>query len=451
MSEWKKVKIGEFLEKKSICAENLDNYKELQVLGVSNKLGITITDHKKSKDISKYLYIEENYFAYNPYRINVGSIGLTTKNVNGLVSPAYIVFKTKEHLLLPELLLGFLKSNDGLIQINKLAKGTVRKSLSFNELCNIQMAIPPIEKQHKILNIKKSIQTEIDLLLNENAKQQSYLKKLRQAILQEAIEGQLTANWRLNNPIEKGNPNFDAHALLASIKEQKQQLIAEGKIKKEKLLAPINNDDVPFALPDGWVWVRLGEITLYSEAGKSFLCIEREINNEEWGVVKVSSVSWGEFRERENKLYSKEEPENVKYKINIGDFLISRANTTDLVGRSVIVRELSRNLLLSDKIIRFVFSFEIIKEFSNHFNASIYSRNHFENRATGSSPSMKNVNRSDMELLVIPLPPLTEQHAIVERVDKLLAQVNALQIQVSEREHYAQQLMQAVLKEAFAA
>ena len=78
--------------------------------------------------------------------------------------------------------------------------------------------------------------------------------------MQEAIEGKLTADWRVANPVCLGDPNTDAVALLAMVKAERQKLIAEGTIKKEKLLPPINHDDMPFALPDGWVFVRLGEV-----------------------------------------------------------------------------------------------------------------------------------------------------------------------------------------------
>ncbi len=88
--------------------------------------------------------------------------------------------------------------------------------------------------------------------------------------------------------------------------------------------------------------------------------------------------------------------------------------------------------------------------FVNLFNGSSYAKSHFMNCVTGTSTSMKNLTRSDMETLLIPFPPLAEQHAIVEQVDRLLASVNALEQQVQERKTYAEQLMQAVLKEAFA-
>jgi len=115
------------------------------------------------------------------------------------------------------------------------------------------------EIEGKIKNLHIS-NIKVGTLLDELSNQQTYLTQLRQAILQEAIEGKLTADWRVKNPVQRGNPDYDAQALLATIKTEKQKLMADGKIKKEEPLAPINPDDVPFALPEGWVWVRLGEI-----------------------------------------------------------------------------------------------------------------------------------------------------------------------------------------------
>jgi len=103
----KKKQLAPYVKKKSIRAETLKDYESMNVLGVSNKIGVTVTDHKKSKDRAKYQFIEEGDFVYNPYRINVGSIGLTPKGIRSLVSPAYVVFSATEELL-PELLFDFL-------------------------------------------------------------------------------------------------------------------------------------------------------------------------------------------------------------------------------------------------------------------------------------------------------------------------------------------------------
>ncbi len=88
--------------------------------------------------------------------------------------------------------------------------------------------------------------------------QLSLLKQLRQAVLQEAVEGQLTADWRKLHPLVKGNPQHDAAALLAQIKAEKERLVKAGKIRKEKPLPPIADSDKPFELPAGWVWCQVG-------------------------------------------------------------------------------------------------------------------------------------------------------------------------------------------------
>jgi type I restriction enzyme S subunit len=105
-------------------------------------------------------------------------------------------------------------------------------------------------------------------LVGEFDTQLDYLKQLRQSILQEAIEGKLTAEWRASTTLSlrksgkeiKGNPDYDAAALLEVIKKEKAKLIGEGKLKKEKPLPEIEDSEKPFELPEGWVWCRLGEI-----------------------------------------------------------------------------------------------------------------------------------------------------------------------------------------------
>lgn len=445
MSEWQKVKVGDFLEKTSVLGESIENADELQHLGVSNKLGITITDHKKSKDISKHQYIEKNYFAYNPYRINVGSIGLTPENVVGLVSPAYVVFKTKEHLLLPELLLDFLKSSDGLFQINKLARGTVRKALRFSELCDVEMVIPPIENQQKILKIKQSLQKEIDLLSGEISNQQTYLTQLRQAILQEAIEGKLTADWRVKNPVQKGNPDHDAQALLEMIKAEKQKLMADGKIKKEKPLSPINPDDVPFALPDGWMWVRLGSITeLITSGSRDWAIYYKDEGRAKF--VRMGNLSHDWFDMKNNKIQMVEPPksEGTRTSLIENDLLISI--TGDVGWKALIPPNFGEGYINQHTaLVRFP---NLLRgKFFPIILCSPFSKKQFNAPQRGIKNSLR---LGDISEHIIALPPLAEQNAIVERVDRLLESVNALEQQVTERKNYAEQLMQAVLKEAFA-
>ena len=96
-----------------------------------------------SKNISNYIKVSKFDFAYNPSRINIGSIGINKKEEEGAVSPAYIVFKTKKkwHWFIEK----FIKSEFSKKRIKQLCSGSVRQSLAFEDLCRIELLIPPLE------------------------------------------------------------------------------------------------------------------------------------------------------------------------------------------------------------------------------------------------------------------------------------------------------------------
>lgn len=128
------------------------------VWSVSNTLGfIPSSDYfgkqVASDDIKNYKKILPRYFAYNPARINIGSIALNESNNIGCVSPMYVTYKVRdENVLDPKWLLLLMKSKMGLKQIRKFADGAVRQTLSFDNLKFIQIPLPPIEEQRKVIN-----------------------------------------------------------------------------------------------------------------------------------------------------------------------------------------------------------------------------------------------------------------------------------------------------------
>ena len=105
-------------------------------------------------------------------------------------------------------------------------------------------------------------------------------------------------------------------------------------------------------LPPDWTWKRLGDLVASSEAGWSPSCPEQPRREGRWGILKVSAVSWGEFDAAANKELPLELQPRPQYEVQHGDFLLSRANTAELVARSVVVKNPPPRLLLSDKIIR---------------------------------------------------------------------------------------------------
>ena len=244
------VKLGNFIcEVKEKVKNSGISQDDFTVYGVTNTDGITVTNNKASDDLGNYTVLRENQFAYNPYRVNVGSIGLSLPGTFGAVSPAYVVFETNGQIS-NEFLLYYLKSSLGINLIKWYGdRGGVRSALRFSDLKKIDFPDITLEQQNKLLiKIKK-----LDELLCELYKNLSddKIEILRQSILQQAVEGKLCEQ----------DPNDEpASVLLEKIKAEKERLIAEKKIKKQKSLPPISEEEKPFALPKGWEWCRLGEI-----------------------------------------------------------------------------------------------------------------------------------------------------------------------------------------------
>jgi type I restriction enzyme, S subunit len=239
------------------------------------------------------------------------------------------------------------------------------------------------------------------------------IKKLRELILELAVRGLLVPQ----------DPNDEpASELLKKIAAEKARLVKEGKIKLGKPLPPAGHDETVFSLPSGWAWCRLDNLSLHSEAGWSPKCEEIPRTGSDWGVLKVSAVTWGVFNPAENKVLPATLDAVPEYEVKPGDFLVSRANTSDLVARSVVVQnDAPAKLMLSDKIIRFKFSQEVCAPYLSLFNNSSGARRYYLQVAGGTSSSMKNVSRLQIQSLVVALPPPAEQHRIVAKVDELMA------------------------------
>ncbi|MBI3145537.1 MAG: restriction endonuclease subunit S, partial [Pseudogulbenkiania sp.] len=217
-------------------------------------------------------------------------------------------------------------------------------------------------------------------------------------------------------------------------------------IKKPKPLPEIGADEKPFSLPSGWEWVRLDGLSLHSEAGWSPQCLGTPRTDDKWGVLKVSAVTWGKYNPDENKELPANLAPRSEYEVNTGDFLISRANTADLVARAVVVpANIPKRLMLSDKIIRFVFSENINSEYVLLMNNSQQARSYYAAVAGGTSSSMKNVSREQIRALSIPLPPLSEQSRIVAKVDQLMALCDRLEQQQDRQQALHQTLVNTVL------
>ncbi len=202
-------------------------------------------------------------------------------------------------------------------------------------------------------------------------------------------------------------------------------------------------------LPNGWSICRLGDLLIRIDAGKSFKCEERPARIDEWGVIKVSAMTWGEFDERENKTVTTPEQINPSYEIQPGDLLLSRANTVEYVGAAVFVERCRPHLLLSDKSMRLRPADTSDPRWLRLVLGSSYVRRQIMDLATGTSDSMRNISQSKVRALRIPTPPTHQQPQIATEWSRLSSELDSAVGILTANTARAGQLRRAILAAAF--
>jgi type I restriction enzyme S subunit len=359
--------------------------------------------------------------------------------------------------------------------------GAGRGGLPKNRMDRIPVTLPPLAEQHRIVARVRDLMALCDRLeaaqreretrrdrfaasthhhLNNGADPQALrshtqsfvghlphltarpdqVKQLRQTILRLAVCGKLVPQEPSDEP---------AAQLLERIHTEAERRAKSGGMVMRPTLAIIRDPEIPFILPQNWIWTRLGFLVTGADAGWSPKAegFPREGNN--WGVLKVSAVSWDKFLPDENKqlLPGVRPPETAQ--VHEGDFLISRANTNELVAKCVLVEHEPEKLILSDKIVRLQISDSCSKKFLSMVNNHApHARAYYAEKASGTSLSMKNVSRQVIYGLLMPLPPLAEQHRIVAKVDELMALCDQLEAQLTIAQSEASRLLESLLHNA---
>ncbi|MEA5603466.1 restriction endonuclease subunit S [Nostoc sp. UHCC 0252] len=328
------------------------------------------------------------------------------------------------------------------IKIVPLMRGAANVSLAVKDIAKIEVPLPPINEQKDFIFLFNKLHKFNDQLVQEFDSQEKYICQLKQAILQEAIAGQLTAEWRDRNPMQKGNPDTDAAALLAKIKAEKQQLITDGKLKKEKTLPEISPDEIPFSLPDSWVWCRFGTFATF-ERGRFSI---RPRNDQscyggQYPFIQINSLSRNGDVITEYKQTLNEKGRSVSKEFPKGTIIIAIVGGT--IGNLGV---LGMNMCFPDSMVG-------IKPSgirNQNFTLLLLRYKQPEiKKAAYQMSGQPNIKIPTFTELIIPLPPLAEQKAIVEKVDYLMKIIDQLEEQIKHRKKLAEDLIQTVLREAF--
>ncbi len=454
MGKWVSYRLKELLKQYRLTHIVNDNTVYRQIT-ISKWTGVSYRESKIGKEIGRkrQFFIDlkkfPNTILFTRQGIIDGSIGLAPAEVDGCIATENMpMFSVNSEKVYPGLLTNFLKSDIFRNKVKLITPtGSAQKAIHERDLLELDCLIP--EKIEEQKHLTDRINTYLlyckkQLINLENDFRDTNL--LRQSILQEAIEGKLTEEWRKQNPIRKCDPNTDAAVLIEKIKEEKQKLIAEGKIKKEKPLAPISKDEVPFDLPEGWVWCRLVDITVLITDGKHgdssnqsnsgfFFLSAKDLKDGELVYEGAREISYQDFYDTHKRT-----------NLEPGDICI--VNTGATIGKIAIAKENDRTRRTTFqksvaviKVVRPFIDIKYLVNFLKHQTSNLLE--------VSRGSAINNLLLGDMKILLIPLPSLSEQQAIVSRVDRLLAMVDELARQVKERKVLAEKMMQAVMREAF--
>lgn len=351
--------------------------------------------------------------------------------------------------------------------------GSAQPQITQSGLKAIDIPIPPVNEQNRIVDKIEALFSEIDAGIANFTLAKRQLEQYRQSLLKHAFEGKLTAKWREEYAEKHGKALPSADELLEQIETERQdyydqQMVdweqavklweneskEDRKPSKSKIievtLSVLGDELFKYQMPSEWSVIHLGNVLIDISAGKSFKCEEREPRDGEIGVAKISALTWGEYDESESKTCTNEDLINENLFINNNDFLLSRANTIDLVGNCVIVSHTQKNIMLSDKTLRIDFLLDFIsKEYVLYYLRSGFGRREIMERSTGNQESMRNISQKSINRINIPVCSREEQIVIVELLENKLSNLKILESEIESSVKKANLLKTSILHKAF--
>jgi len=490
----KQITIGENLKQKvfynnlSIYLKLINNYlskkfnpekleKHIKILGgyafrssQYQKEGIPIiriSDFQNEKiDLSSAKYYEEKP-EYDRYQLFEGDIILAM--TGGTIGKLGIVQKGLGKLYLNQRVGKFqiLKSEEffdryiywlarGIQErVKDIGYGGAQPNISGKQIEEMEFPIPNKSIQKRIVDFLECLKdnclkdseyfdkkTEKEILrlqeigeslfyvLENSQNDKSLLTKLKQSILQEAVQGKLIPQDLKDEP---------AKELLKKIKKEKEKLIKEGKIKKGKELPAIEEDEIPYELPEGWVWCRLGDLG-ETQTGTTPSTNNSNYFNGNIPFIKPADISknginyFNESLTEEGLNHGRLIPKDSLMMVCIGGS----------TGKSFFT---DRDCSCNQQINTLKGSMGITGKFLFYFTSSTYFQDSVWNLSTGSATNI--INKQKWASIPFPLPPLPEQKRIVAKVDELMKSCDELEEQVKKNKKSSELLMSAVLRESF--
>ena len=306
-------------------------------------------------------------------------------------------------------LLYFLKNQRFIVDGVATMKGTAgQQRINRNFVTNYPFPLPPFAEQERIVEKLDALLSEVDELAKDERElvklEKHFPRRMKNSLLQAAIQGQLT---------EQLPSDGDARYLLWKIRAEKAKLIADKKIKGEKPLLPVSDDEIPFDLPDNWCWCRLGEVCqMYT--GDSIA--ESEKKAKYYGIadgfsyISTKDISFDNQIDYENGV--RIPFENTFRRARKSSVLMCIEGGS--AGRKIAVTD--REVRFGNKLCNFNAD-KVSNRYIYFYLQSPAFQKSFRDNLTG---MIGGVSLRRLNSMPFPLPPLAEQERIVERLDELL-------------------------------
>lgn len=430
---WRLVKLGELITESRIPSENPDPNRRitvrLNVLGVEKRA----LENEKTGATKQFIR-KAGQFIYGKQNFHKGAFGIIPDELDGFESSADLPsFDVREDCL-PEWIFYFFKQGGYYLELAKIARGVATQRIHPEQIYDIEIPLPDIETQKKIIASIKSVEDKGDKLKKEISHQLTLLEQLEQAILQEAVQGKLVPQ----------DPNDEpASELLKRIKAEKATLRqAQGKGKKEKPLPPIKPEEIPFEIPENWVWCRLGEIIQYTENLdiQKYLSPDTIVN-----YVDIDAIDNQNFIIREAKQKSVRELSTRARRVLKPNYIVY-STVRPYLKNIAIVKDEKDNYIGSTGFNVFK-TLDVELKYAFYYFLTPYVNNSFKDLMVGfNSPSITN---DQFEKSLFPLPPLSEQKRIVAEIEKQLAKTKQLKEHIIANQQATEQLLKALLHQAF--
>ena len=310
-----------------------------------------------------------------------------------------------DHYNLTDVLWGgwFLKA----LNLNQYATATAQPGLAVSNIIKVLIPLPPLAEQKRIVAEIEELLPLVDRYEQAWTKLENFNRRfpedMKKSILQQAIQGKL---------VEQRPEEGTAQELYAQIQAEKQRLIKAGKLKKEKPLPEITEDEKPFEIPEGWMWVSVGSVCINIQYGSS----QKSAKEGKVAVLRMGNIQNGKLV-FDKLVYTSDESEIQKYPLKYNDLLFNRTNSKELVGKTAIYKG-EIPAIYAGYLVR-ITPLYIDSDYLNYVMQSQFYWSYCQS-VRSDAIGQSNINAEKLKRFVFPLPPLAEQKRIVARLEELL-------------------------------